>query len=372
MNFIPLMIPSLIEEDIQAAVKVMRSGMLVQGQQVEELEKKIEARLGVKYAIAAANGTATLHMALVALGVGCGDEVIVPAFSYTATANVVELVGARPVFVDINLHDFNIDIEKIESSITPRTKAIIPVHEFGLACNISEVRKIANSHHLFVIEDAACALGAYQHNTFVGNYGHFGSFSFHPRKAITSGEGGMLTTNNEQLAEKIRILRNHGIQYRNGKMDFVAAGFNYRMTDFQAAMVASEMQRLDEIISTKQQLARLYIQLINDNPFIQVPSIPEQRNHTWQTFHIILHESINRDQVIDFMKKQGVGVNYGAQCIPEQSFYKNKYQLNSEELFPNAFRAYQQGLALPLYEKLHEKDILRVVDSLKKALSEQC
>ncbi len=371
MKFIPLMVPSLMEEDIQAAVKVMRSGMLVQGKEVEALEKKIEARLGVKYAIAAANGTATLHMALIALGVGRGDEVIVPAFSYTATANVVELAGARPVFVDINLHDFNIDVEKIEPSITPSTKAIIPVHEFGLACDISNVQKIAEAHNLFIIEDAACALGAHQNNTYVGNFGHFGSFSFHPRKAITSGEGGILTTGDAQLAEKIRILRNHGIQYQNGKMDFVAAGFNYRMTDFQAAMVASEMERLDEIISIKQRLANLYSQLI-DNPLVQLPSIPEYRNHTWQTYHIILHETINRDQIIDSMKKQGIGVNYGAQCIPAQSFYKNKYQINSEELFPNAFRAYRQGLALPLYERLQEKDILRVVECLNKALSEQC
>lgn len=371
MNFIPLMVPSLLEEDIQAAVKVMRSGMLVQGKEVETLENKIEAKLGVRHAIAASNGTATLHMALVALGIGKGDEVIVPAFSYIATANVVELVGAKPVFADINIMDFNINTEEIAPLISPNTKAIIPVHEFGLACDIASVRQIASDHYLFVIEDAACALGAHQNNCYTGSFGDFGSFSFHPRKAITSGEGGILTTNNELLAEKIKILRNHGIQYRNGKMDFVEAGFNYRMTDFQAAMVASEMDRLDEIIQTKQALANLYLEFL-DHPLVELPAIPEHRNHTWQTFHILLHDRINRDQVIEDMKNQGIGVNYGAQCIPEQTYYKNKYQLNSKELYPNALRSYLHGLALPLYERLQKHDILKIIQSLHNAISIQC
>lgn len=371
MNFIPLMVPSLQEEDIQAAVKVMRSGMLVQGKEVEALENKIETKLGVRNAIAASNGTATLHMALVALGIGKGDEVIVPAFSYTATANVVELVGAKPVFADIDTKDFNINPQAIHPLISRNTKAIIPVHEFGLACDIASIRQIASDHHLFVIEDAACALGAQQNNCHAGNFGDFGSFSFHPRKAITSGEGGMLTTNNEQLAEKIRILRNHGIQYNNAKMDFVEAGFNYRMTDFQAAMVASGMDRLDEIIQTKQALAEIYFEFL-DHPLVEVPSVPKYRNHTWQTFHILLHERINREKIIEAMKVQGIGVNYGAQCIPAQTYYKNKYKLNSKELYPNAFRSYQQGLALPLYERLKKEDILRIIQSLSNAISNQC
>ena len=174
------------------------------------------------------------------LGIGAGDEVIVPAFSYVATANVVEIVGAKCVFVDVERDTFNIDVSKIERAITPRTKAIIPVHEFGLACDISELMKIAEKHNLFVIEDAACALGATENEKFVGTFGQVGSFSLHPRKAVTSGEGGILTTDDDDLAEKFRVLRNHGISMQNGKMDFVAAGFNYRMTDFQAALVRGQ------------------------------------------------------------------------------------------------------------------------------------
>jgi len=185
-NFIPLMIPEIQQNNIDAVVSVLNTGMYVQGPRVEEFEKHAASYLGVKHAIAVSNGTASLHLALIALEIGQGDEVIVPAFSYIATANVVEVVGAKPVFVDIDINTFNIDISKIKDAITDRTKAIIPVHEFGLACDIEAVCQIAKINSLFVIEDAACAFGAKENNIFVGTLGTVGSFSFHPRKAITS------------------------------------------------------------------------------------------------------------------------------------------------------------------------------------------
>lgn len=217
MNFIPLSRPHIIEKDINAVKKVLESGMLVQGREVETFEKRIASYLGIKNAIAVSNGTASLHLALIALGIGPGDEVIIPAFSYIATANVLELVGAKPVFVDVELETCNIKVDKIEEFITPNTKAIMPIHEFGLACDISAIVEIADKHHLYVIEDAACALGAKEDDKSVGSFGNFGSFSFHPRKNITSGEGGMMTTDDSDLAEKVRILRNHGIGSWNGK-----------------------------------------------------------------------------------------------------------------------------------------------------------
>ena len=182
MDFIPLARPGINEEDIQRAVEVLRSGMLVQGKNVDAFEKAFAKFHGVEHAIAAANGTATLHLALIASGIGKGDEVIVPAFSYVATANAVELVGATPVFVDIDIATFNIDVSKIEEKITSSTKAIIPVHEFGLACDIEKVCQIASQNNLLVIEDAACALGAVQNSKPVGSFGQWGSFSLHPRK----------------------------------------------------------------------------------------------------------------------------------------------------------------------------------------------
>ncbi len=365
-KFIPLMVPDIRQEDIDAVAEVLRSGMLVQGQKVEELENGITKYLGVKHAVAASSGTATLHMALLASGIGRGDEVIVPAFSFIATANVVELVGAKPVFVDIDIKTFNIDVSLIESVITQNTRAIIPVHEFGLACDIEAVCEIAQKHNLIVIEDAACALGATSDGKFAGTFGHIGSFSFHPRKAVTSGEGGILVTNDEKFAEKFRVLRNHGISYINGKMEFVDAGFNYRMTDFQAALVNSQFQRFEHILEYRNLLAQIYLEQLKNTPSIQLPSHPEIKNHTWQSFHILVHPE--RDQIINKLKDKGIGTNYGAQCMPEQMYYKTKYRFRSEVAFPNAMKAFNSGLVLPLYRKLIPEEIVTVAEILKAQL----
>lgn len=367
--FIPLMIPDIQQQDIDAVTEVLQSGMLIQGKKVEALEEQIAAYLGVKHAIAVSNGTATLHLALVVLGIGPGDEVIVPALSYIATANVVELVGATPIFVDIETQTFNINPELIEQKITPKTKAIIPVHEFGLACNLEEILSLSKKYKLAVIEDAACALGAKSGDSFAGTQGDLGSFSFHPRKAITSGEGGLLVTNNDEIAKKLRVLRNHGIEYQNGKMDFVSAGFNYRMTDIQAALVLSQFQRFDQILSYKQKLAAIYFEELQYTDFI-LPTVPENHFHTWQSFHILVPENSDRDKLIDKLKQRGVGVNLGAQCIPNETFYQKKYQLNCAELFPNALKANQKGLVLPLYERLNDSDLKHICTILKEVVHE--
>jgi perosamine synthetase len=365
MNFIPLASPDINADDISAVTNVLKSGMLVQGEKVLEFEQKIGSYLNATHSIAVSNGTATMHLSLIAMGIGKGDEVIVPAFSYVATANVVELVGATPVFVDIDLDTFNIDESKIESAITAKTKAIIPVHEFGLACNIEKVMLIAKKHHLVVIEDAACALGAKQNNKFVGTFGDFGSFSFHPRKAISSGEGGMILTNNGAYAKRLRTLRNHGIEIIDEVMEFVEPGYNYRMTDFQAALVSSQFDRFKKILEYKNKLATAYFTTIN-NPKIKLPKTPSDRNHTWQTFHLILDESLNRNEVISILKSKQIGSNYGAQCIPEQKYYQEKYKLNSKDLFPNSFIAYKQGIAIPIYEKLTIDSITYIADILNQ------
>lgn len=361
-KFIPLMIPDIRDEDIDAVIAVLRSGMLIQGTKVEELENNIAKYLRVKHAIAVSNGTASLHLALVALGIGAGDEVIVPAFSYMATANVVELVGATPIFVDIEIDTFNIDVKKIESAISLKTKAIIPVHEFGLACDINAVCEIAEKHGLLVIEDAACALGAKDNNKFAGTFGIAGSFSFHPRKAITSGEGGMLVTNDDVLSKKLRILRNHGIEMQNGKMEFVEAGFNYRLTDFQAALVNSQFQRMETNLEYKNKLANIYLEKLSNNKSMQLPAIPENKRHTWQSFHILMKDGLDRDKIITGLKAKGIGTNYGAQCIPSQVYYEKKYSLNARDLFPNALTAFERGIVLPLYDKLTKKQIKYIIN----------
>jgi perosamine synthetase len=364
-TFLPLARPDIREEDIHLVTEVLRSGMLVQGAYVEKLEKAFADYHGVAHAIALSNGTATLHLALKVLGIGPGDEVVVPALSYVATANVVELVGATCVFVDIDEQTFNINESLIEEKITSNTKAIIPVHEFGLACNIEAVCALAAKYNIPVIEDAACALGARQNSKLAGSFGIMGSFSLHPRKSITSGEGGILITDDGVVAEKLRQLRNHGIQMKNGQMNFIEAGYNYRMTDFQAALAWSQFQRLEDILAYKEELGALYFSSIK-NKNLQLPFIPPHHNHTWQTFHLLLQGSLEQKATIEKLKAKGIGCNYGAQCIPEQTYYQEKYGLPSVSLFPSAYKAYTTGLAVPLYERLTKDDILYIAQTINQ------
>jgi dTDP-4-amino-4,6-dideoxygalactose transaminase len=363
MKFIPLMSPSIPESAVEAVAAVLRSGMLVQGENVSAFEKEIGEYLDVRNVVAVSNGTASLHLALMALGIGQGDEVIVPAFSYIATANVVEVVGATCVFVDIDPDTFNIDVDRVEAKITARTKAIIPVHEFGLACDIGRLAEIAKRHDIAVIEDAACALGAKENGHFAGTVGEAGSFSLHPRKAVTSGEGGLLVTDDDRLARKFRILRNHGIDPEGEGMHFVGAGLNYRMTDFQAALVRPQFKSIDENLAAKQKLADAYFEILGSDERITLPAVPSGKKHTWQTFHIVLDDAINRNEFIGKMKASGVGTNFGAQCIPDQIYFKEKYAIDCAREFPNAFRAAQQGLALPIYEKLTVDDIRYIAEA---------
>jgi perosamine synthetase len=365
MKFIPLASPDIQPDDIKALTDVLVTGMLVQGSHVAALEKNIAAYLKQEQVVAVSNGTATMHLSLIALGIGPGDEVIVPAFSYIATANVVELVGATPVFVDIDLATFNIDVTKIAAAITKKTKAIIPVHEFGLACDITTIMQLAKAQNLMVIEDAACALGAKQGEQYVGTFGDFGSFSLHPRKAISSGEGGLLAVKDADLAHKIRVLRNHGIDVIDGIMEFVMPGFNYRMTDFQAALVNSQFKRLQHILEYKQQLAAVYFKEIK-NPKVQLPVIPADRNHTWQTFHILLDKSMDRNKTMELLKSKNIGTNYGAQCMPAQKYFQSKYKLDCAKLYPNALLAYKQGLAIPIYEKLTVDNISYIANQINQ------
>ena len=362
--FIPLARPDINEDDIALVGEVLRSGMLVQGEYVKKLEDGFAEYLGAKHAVAVSNGTASLHLALQCLHIGAGDEVIVPALSYPATANVVELVGAACVFVDVDERTFNIDVSKIEQAITDKTKAIIPVHEFGLCCDIETVRSIADKHRLYVIEDAACALGAEQHSKKAGTFGTIASFSLHPRKSITSGEGGVLVTDDDQIATKLRQLRNHGIEIIDGQMKFVEAGFNYRMTEFQAALAWNQFKRLDNILLYKDEIASIYLSEIS-NKKIQLPVVPKDRNHTWQTFHVLV-DGLSQADAIQQLKTQQIGTNYGAQCIPAQPYYQQKYRLDAKALFPNAYRAFTCGLAIPVYERLTKDDAYFIAETLNK------
>jgi dTDP-4-amino-4,6-dideoxygalactose transaminase len=357
--------PNLQERDISNLVQVLKSGNLVQGENVLELERITNNYIDSKSCSAVSNGTASLHLALIALGVGPGDEVIIPALSYIATGNVVELVGATPIFVDVDIDTFNIDVNQIESKITKNTKCIMPVHEFGLCASMEEIMKLSKKHNIPVIEDAACAIGATHNGKFAGTFGDFGSFSLHPRKSITCGEGGLLVSNSVELDDKIKVLRNHGIDLKTTTPKFVAAGYNYRLTDFQAALVLSQFNRIDKIISYKNTLVNYYLDNLRTD-IIKLPSEPENYKHTWQTFHILVENNETRDRLKEYLKMNKVFVNYGAQCIPHMDYYKRKYRYDSEKLFPNALRSFECGLALPLDENLTLNEINYICSLINK------
>jgi perosamine synthetase len=348
--------PNLDNDDIDAVVRVLKSGNLVQGQEVSSLEEKINSLTGAKFSAAVCNGTASLHLALIALGIGEGDEVIIPAFSYIATANVIELVGATPIFVDIDLDTFNIDVNDIEKKITPKTKCIMPVHEFGLCAQMDKILEIAKKYGLKVVEDAACAIGAKIGEQFAGTFGDFGSFSLHPRKAITSGEGGIVTTKSQELDERIRTLRNHGVRPGSYPMEFVEAGFNYRLTDFQAALVSSQMKRLPDIFDHKSILVEFYFNGLRKD-ILKIPTVPTGFTHSWQTYHIVCESQKIRDGLLEWLKSHQIFCNYGAQCIPAMTYYNKKYKLDYLSLFPNAFKSFSCGIALPMSETLTEQEV---------------
>lgn len=353
--------PYIPEDCISNVVEVLRSGNLVQGEYVKKFENEVQAYLNVKHAVLVANGTAALHLSLVSLGIGSGDEVIVPAFTFPATANVVELVGAKSILVDINLDDFCINTSLLEKAITPNTKAIIPVHEFGQSAQMSEIMRIAAKYNLKVVEDAACALGTEYKRQKVGTFGDTGCFSLHPRKAVTSGEGGIIVTNDDDIARSLRILRNHGIEYKDGKNDFVAAGFNYRLTDFQAALCLPQLMEIEKIIDHRMQQANVYNQILKDH--VKIPSIFEDRRMVYQTYHILVSETTNRDELIRNLKEKDIEANFGAQALNTLTYYQKKYSYKKED-FPNAVIANEKGLALPLGMHVSHVDLNYVISSL--------
>ncbi|MCZ6704126.1 MAG: DegT/DnrJ/EryC1/StrS family aminotransferase [Ignavibacteria bacterium] len=341
---------------IEAVVEVLKSGDLVQGKYVKEFEQKLMEYLDIENAVVVSSGTAALHLSLIALGIGQGDEVVVPAFTFPATANVVELVGAKPVFVDINLDDYCIDTKKIEEVITERTKAIMPVHEFGQAAKMDDIAQIAHKYNLRVVEDAACALGTEFNHQKVGTFGDFGCFSFHPRKAITTGEGGVIVTDNCNLADEVRALRNHGLKQVENGIDFYYTGFNYRMTDFQAVLGIYQLKIIDKIIDERINQADIYNNLLDKIGWINLPSNFVNRKMVYQTYHVLLDDCVDRHKLIDYLRKEKIQANLGAQALNLLYYYKKKYRFKIGD-FPIATRAYNNGIVLPIGYHIKKKDI---------------
>ena len=348
--------PQLGEPELREIEDVLASGQLTQGPAVAEFERLVAERVGTAHAVAVTSATTALHLSLAALRVGPGDEVLVPDFTFPATANVVVQQGATPVLVDIDIETFAIDPDDLAARLTPRTRAIIPVHPFGLPADMDAVTTIADGAGVPVIEDAACALGATYRGRAAGALGRAGCFSFHPRKSITTGEGGMVTTDDPAFADDLRLLRSHGGVRANGRFTFQAAGFNYRLSDILAAVGVAQMRRLDDLLAGRRRIAAWYEERLGDQERLRLPVTPEQCTHTYQSFVVLLDEDVNRDSIIAGLRDEGIETTLGTYALHAQPFFASRLDLRGGDR-PASYRAYQGSLALPLHPGLSEGDV---------------
>lgn len=370
---IRLTIPSLEEDDFQAVRDVLATGYLVQGPRVAAFEADLAAYLGVTHAIALSNCTAALHLALLALDIGPGDHVAVTAYSWPATANVIVLCGAEPVFVDIDPDTYNMAPAALEQTLAQQPiKAVMPVHTFGNMADMPAILDIAGKHGVPVVEDAACALGAEMHGRKAGAWGMLGCFSFHPRKAITTGEGGLIVTSDAKLARRIRILRNHGLDPDSPTPDFIAAGYNVRMTEFQAALGNSQLRKLDRILTARQTAAEYYDRLLYSTP-LQIPKPQCGSRHIYQTYSPLLPPALAsyRTEILHRLKEDRIEATIGTYALPFITFYRQRGSYVSQQ-FPATAEIASRALSLPLHEAITVAEQNAVVDALQHAMATLC
>ncbi|MFH1045777.1 MAG: DegT/DnrJ/EryC1/StrS family aminotransferase [Candidatus Omnitrophota bacterium] len=364
------------EEEYASLRSVISSGWLSQGEQVAAFEAAVCRYTGARFAVATTSCTTALHLSLVIAGIKAGDEVICPAFSFIASANVIEYVGGRPVFVDIDEETFNLDPQEIERHISAKTRAIVAVHQIGLACDLDKINRIAKKRNLTVIEDAACALGASYKGRKIGARSAYCCLSFHPRKVITTGEGGMLLTNSRSIARQAASLRSHGAsvsaveKHRSKGLrreTFTELGYNYRMTDLQAAIGVVQMKKLRTMILTRQKIAQNYARLLADIPGIITPFVPADSGHTFQSYLLKINPylGIKIETLLRFMAECGVSCRRGIQPIHLEPYYRGKYGRVS---LPVTEEIADSTLFLPIYHTLSLSEQKYIVDTLKKGL----
>jgi len=389
---LPITKPFITEEEFELIRQPLETGWLVQGPFVKEFEEKIAAFTGAKYAVALNSCTSGQFIMSEVIGLCEKDEVILPAFTWISTANSVEYYGAKPVFCDIDIHTFNIDVNQIESKINSKTKALYPVTLFGLTPDMTTIQSLARQNLLKIVEDCACGLGAKKEDTHCGLFGEGGILSFHPRKSITTGEGGMIITNNEQVYNSARRLREHGAvksDYDRHKgtrsfemTEYPVVGHNMRMTDLQGALGVAQSKKIDEILNRKNKLAKEFDSQLSDIHWLLKPSSPDGYSHSYQTYCTLFkpEEAINaiarkdkakidslhkeRNELMEALEEQGITTRPGTHTVHIQKYYRNKYQFDPMD-FPNAYAASYLSLALPFYPTMTEKEVSYLFKTLK-------
>lgn len=383
-SFLPFALPDIGDEEINAVTESLRSGWVTAGPATKQFEKDFEDFIGNEVeAIAVNSATAGLHLALESMGVGPGDEVITTPYTFTATAEVIRYLGADPIFVDINQETFNIDVNKIEAKITPRTKVIIPVHFAGLACEMDVIINIAKRHKLKVVEDAAHALPTQYQGNLIGSLGSDATvYSFYATKTITTGEGGMVVTKSPDVAARCRVMRLHGIsrdafdRYVSKKpawhYEVVAPGYKYNMTDIAASMGIQQLKKLQRFQKRRQELAEYYDQQLQGLPIRLPPHAMGDDLHAWHLYVIrLLDDSpVERDEFINMMSDKGIGCSVHFIPLHLHPYWKETYKLKPTD-FPNALKSYERAVSLPLYTKMTNEDATRVVNAVKEILSVQ-
>lgn len=370
MRYIPYGRQDINDDDINAVIEVLKSDFLTTGPKVTEFEEKFAKYVGAKYAVAVANGTAALHIACLAAGIKEGDEVITSPITFAASANCALYCGAKPVFADIDPVTYNIDCKSVESLITDKTKAIIPVHYTGQPCDMDEIHRIAKKYNLIVIEDAAHAVGAEYKGKKIGALSDMTEFSFHPVKHITSGEGGIVTTNDEKLYDKLKLYRTHGITRNPGEMskydgpwyyEQIGLGYNYRITDFQCALGLSQLNRIDEFLKRRREIAKRYDKAFENVDEITIPAQMEGTNSAYHLYVIKVDKNIRRD-MFEYLRDNNIGVN--VHYIPVYTFPYYRENGYRDIICKNAEELYESIISLPMYYGLTDEEQGYVIDKV--------
>lgn len=364
--------PVINEAQYDLVKEVLDSKYLVHGDKCERFENKIGQYLGIDASQVAVTSscTASLHLALMALDLKPGEGVLVSNFTFPATVNVIEVMGAVPIFVDVEDGHYCMDPNKLTQAIQTwqsklNLKGIVLVHEFGAAGQIKEIARIAKDHNMFLLEDAACAFGTEAEGAKVGLLSDIGCFSFHPRKAITTGEGGAVVSNRPELIERVKMLRNHGMAVVDGALDFVMPGLNYRLTNIQAALGIIQIDLFDQWIAQRRVLQDAYRNSLQSADI----SLPlEQKGHTWQSFMVVLDSKFDRKKLIGLMREKGIETNYGAYSTLDTSYYSKKYKLDYPEGMPVSMNLFKHGLCLPLHQNLSIEDVQFISETLLSCL----